>query len=37
MDGFRTLDEGAVVSFVVEQGPKGLQALDVQVVADPPA
>ncbi|CAO3572402.1 unnamed protein product [Mortierella alpina] len=30
MDGFRTLDEGAPVTFVVEQGPKGLQATDVR-------
>jgi CspA family cold shock protein len=27
--GYRTLDEGARVSFVVKKGPKGLQAEDV--------
>ena len=27
--GYRTLDEGARVSFVVKQGPKGLQAEEV--------
>jgi CspA family cold shock protein len=27
--GYRSLDEGARVSFVVKQGPKGLQAEDV--------
>ncbi|MFF1480217.1 cold-shock protein [Streptomyces sp. NPDC058301] len=30
MDGFRTLDEGTPVTFVVEQGPKGLQATDIR-------
>ncbi len=30
MDGFRTLDEGALVTFVVEPGPKGLQATDIR-------
>ena len=29
--GFKTLDEGAKVSFEVTQGQKGLQATDVQV------
>jgi len=29
--GYRTLDEGARVSFVVKQGPKGLQAEQVTV------
>ncbi len=29
--GYRTLDEGARVSFVVKKGPKGLQAEDVTV------
>lgn len=28
-DGYRTLDEGARVSFVVKRGPKGLQAEQV--------
>ena len=28
-DGFRTLEEGAEVEFEVEQGPKGLQAVNV--------
>ena len=31
--GYRTLDEGAQVSFVVKKGPKGLQAEDVTSVA----
>jgi CspA family cold shock protein len=30
--GYRTLDEGAQVSFVVKKGPKGLQAEDVTTV-----
>ncbi|MCP5112599.1 MAG: cold-shock protein [bacterium] len=30
-EGYRSLDEGARVSFVVESGPKGLQASEVQV------
>lgn len=34
MDGFRTLDEGAPVTFVVEQGPKGLQATDIRPDVD---
>jgi CspA family cold shock protein len=29
MDGYRTLDEGQRVEFSVEEGPKGLQAVDV--------
>jgi len=29
MSGYRTLDEGARVSFIVKKGPKGLQAEDV--------
>jgi CspA family cold shock protein len=29
-DGFRTLAEGQAVTFDVEQGPKGLQASNVQ-------
>ena len=28
-DGFRSLTEGQSVSFEVEKGPKGLQAIDV--------
>ncbi len=31
-EGFRTLAEGQKVSFVVEQGQKGLQAADVTVL-----
>jgi len=31
-DGYRTLNEGQNVSFEVEQGPKGLQATQVNVV-----
>jgi CspA family cold shock protein len=30
--GYRTLDEGARVQFVVKQGPKGLQAEQVSLV-----
>jgi CspA family cold shock protein len=30
--GFKTLVEGQAVSFSIEQGPKGPQAIDVQVV-----
>src|SRR3954453_16947499 len=30
-NGYRSLDEGARVSFVVKRGPKGLQAEDVNV------
>ncbi|MGD2112450.1 MAG: cold-shock protein [Gammaproteobacteria bacterium] len=29
MDGFKTLAEGQTVNFDVEQGPKGLQAVNV--------
>jgi CspA family cold shock protein len=29
-DGYRTLDEGQTVEFSMTQGPKGLQAEDVQ-------
>lgn len=31
-DGFRSLDEGDRVQFEVQQGPKGLQAANVQKV-----
>lgn len=31
-DGYRTLQEGQRVEFVVEKGPKGLQAANVQIV-----
>jgi CspA family cold shock protein len=31
-DGFKTLGEGERVSFEVQEGPKGLQAADVQKV-----
>jgi len=31
-DGYRTLDEGAQVEFLVKKGPKGLQAEDVALV-----
>ena len=31
MNGYRTLDEGTHVEFVVKKGPKGLQAEDVQM------
>ena len=29
-EGFRNLDEGQQVDFIVQQGPKGLQAADVR-------
>ncbi len=29
MDGYRVLKQGQVVEFVVEEGPKGLQAAEV--------
>ncbi len=29
IDGYRTLDEGQQVEFSIEQGPKGLQAVNV--------
>ncbi len=31
-DGFRNLEEGQKVEFVIEQGPKGLQASAVTIV-----
>lgn len=31
-DGFRTLQEGQRVEFSIEQGPKGLQAANVELV-----
>jgi len=31
-DGFRSLQEGQRVDFVIEKGPKGLQAADVKLV-----
>lgn len=34
MDGFRTLEEGAPVTFVPAQGPKGLQATEVRPFVD---
>ncbi len=33
MGGYRTLDEGAQVEFLVKKGPKGLQAEDVTAVS----
>ena len=32
-DGFKTLDEGQTVTFDIEQGAKGAQAVNVTVVA----
>ena len=31
MNGYRVLEEGQVVEFDVQEGPKGLQAVDVRV------
>ncbi len=31
-EGFRNLEEGQQVEFLVEEGPKGLQAADVTIV-----
>ncbi|MEL7642817.1 MAG: cold shock domain-containing protein, partial [bacterium] len=31
-DGYKTLNEGQKVEFSVEQGAKGLQAVDVTVI-----
>ena len=30
-EGFRTLAEGQTVSYVAEQGPKGLHAVEVEI------
>jgi cold shock protein len=32
MSGFRSLEEGQAVEFDLQEGPKGLQAVDVRVV-----
>ena len=32
-DGFKTLQEGQAVTFDVEQGQRGLQAINVSVIA----
>ena len=32
-EGYRNLEEGAKVEFTIEQGPKGLQAADVKILA----
>ena len=34
IDGFRTLQQGQVVEFSIEQGPKGLQAANVKAKQD---
>lgn len=31
MNGYRVLEEGQVVEFEVQEGPKGLQAVDVRL------
>ncbi|KAK5816976.1 hypothetical protein F5H01DRAFT_342139 [Linnemannia elongata] len=35
-NGFRTLDEGAAVTFCVEKGPHGLQAIDIRLDPNAP-
>ena len=37
MDGFKTLKEGARVTFEVDQGPKGLLALGIRAEGAPAA
>jgi CspA family cold shock protein len=32
MDGYRKLDEGQQVEFAIENGPKGLQAAEVELL-----
>ena len=32
-DGFKTLNEGQIVSYNAEQGPKGLHAVEVEVTS----
>ncbi|MBI2706288.1 MAG: cold-shock protein [Actinobacteria bacterium] len=32
MNGYRTLEEGQLVEFALEKGPKGEHALDVKIV-----
>jgi CspA family cold shock protein len=32
MDGYRKLEEGQQVEFAIENGPKGLQAADVEFI-----
>lgn len=33
-DGFRTLEEGAQVSFELQEGPKGVQAVNVRMMVE---
>jgi len=32
MEGYKTLKQGQVVEFAIEEGPKGLQAAEVTIV-----
>lgn len=34
MDGYRTLQQGQVVEFILEQGPKGPEAYRIRTVAE---
>ena len=36
MNGFRSLEEGQAVEFDLQEGPKGLQAVDVRPVRSDP-
>ena len=36
MDGYRTLRAGQPVSFDIEEGPKGLHAMNIRLEGEPP-
>lgn len=35
LEGFRTLHEGQTVEYLMNKGPKGLQAAEVKVLSEP--